>query len=172
MSTTRGVLFVHSAPSALCPHVEWAVGGVFGAPVRVDWVPQPVERSTYRFEYPWTGPTGTAARLASALKGWQRLRFEVTEDATLSTDAHRYAYTPSLGVFHALTSRNGEDGVFLLGDDGSSVTWRAVQRGIQQGGRVQLRGATFGGRVVVLGQQLLDDGTAVRVTGDEARARP
>src|SRR5215218_7956369 len=31
MSTTRGVLHVHSAPSALCPHVEWAVGGIFGA---------------------------------------------------------------------------------------------------------------------------------------------
>jgi hypothetical protein len=108
MSKTRGVLYVHSAPSALCPHVEWAVGGVFGAPVRVDWTPQPVERSTYRFEYTWTGPVGTAAKLASALKGWQRLRFEVTEDATATTDSHRYAYTPTLGVFHALTGRNGD----------------------------------------------------------------
>ncbi|HYI55456.1 MAG TPA: DUF3145 family protein, partial [Microlunatus sp.] len=27
MSTTRGVLYVHAAPSALCPHIEWAVGG-------------------------------------------------------------------------------------------------------------------------------------------------
>jgi Protein of unknown function (DUF3145) len=69
MSTTRGVLYIHSAPSALCPHVEWAVGGVFGAPVRVDWIPQPIERSAYRTEYSWAGPTGTAARLASALKG-------------------------------------------------------------------------------------------------------
>ncbi|MGH3424385.1 MAG: DUF3145 family protein, partial [Nocardioidaceae bacterium] len=25
---TRGVVYVHSAPSALCPHVEWAVAGV------------------------------------------------------------------------------------------------------------------------------------------------
>ena len=24
----RGVLFVHSAPTALCPHVEWAIGSV------------------------------------------------------------------------------------------------------------------------------------------------
>ncbi|MDR3031916.1 MAG: DUF3145 domain-containing protein, partial [Kitasatospora sp.] len=23
--TTRGVLYIHSAPRALCPHVEWAV---------------------------------------------------------------------------------------------------------------------------------------------------
>lgn len=108
MSSTRGVLFVHSAPSALCPHVEWAVGGAFGAPVRLDWVAQPVERASYRAEYSWTGPVGTAARLASALQGWQRLRFEVTEDATLRTESERYSYTPSLGVFHAVTGPHGD----------------------------------------------------------------
>ena len=108
MSTTRGVLFVHSAPSALCPHVEWAVGGVFGAPVRLDWIAQPIERSTYRTEYSWAGLSGTAARLASALKGWQRLRFEVTEEATSGTEGERYSYTPTLGVFHAVTGSHGD----------------------------------------------------------------
>ena len=39
-SATRGVLYVHSAPSALCPHIEWAVGGVLGAPVSPVWTPQ------------------------------------------------------------------------------------------------------------------------------------
>ena len=29
-TATRGVLYVHSSPSALCPHIEWAVGGVLG----------------------------------------------------------------------------------------------------------------------------------------------
>jgi hypothetical protein len=108
MSTTRGVLFVHSAPSALCPHVEWAVGAVFGVPTRVDWIPQPVERACYRTEYSWSGATGTAARLASALKGWQRLRFEVTEEATSATEAERYSYTPTLGIFHAITGIHGD----------------------------------------------------------------
>ena len=108
MSTTRGVLYVHSAPSALCPHVEWAVGGVFGAPVRVDWIPQPIERSTYRTDYSWVGPTGTAARLASALRGWQKLRFEVTEEATSGTEGARYCATPNLGVFHAVTGLHGD----------------------------------------------------------------
>ena len=41
--TTRGVLFVHSAPSALCPHLEWAVGGVLGAAVSLEWSPQPAQ---------------------------------------------------------------------------------------------------------------------------------
>ncbi len=108
MSMTRGVLFVHSSPSALCPHVEWAVGGVFGMPVRVDWIAQPIERSAYRTEYSWVGPTGTAARLVSALKGWQKLRFEVTEEATSGTEGERYSSTPALGVFHATTGIHGD----------------------------------------------------------------
>ncbi|HJQ47708.1 MAG TPA: DUF3145 family protein, partial [Amycolatopsis sp.] len=24
---TRGVVYVHSSPSAVCPHVEWAISG-------------------------------------------------------------------------------------------------------------------------------------------------
>ncbi|MBA3528108.1 MAG: DUF3145 domain-containing protein [Propionibacteriaceae bacterium] len=108
MSITRGVLYVHSAPAALCPHVEWAVGAVFGAPSRLDWAPQPVERSSYRAEYSWTGAPGTAAKLASALKGWQKIRFEVTEEATLTTESARYSYTPTLGVFHAVTGLHGD----------------------------------------------------------------
>lgn len=108
MSSTRGVLFVHSSPSALCPHVEWAVGGAIGLPVRLDWSPQPIERAAYRCEYSWTGPTGTAARLASALKGWQKVRFEVTEEATATSEAQRYSYTPTLGVFYAVTGVHGD----------------------------------------------------------------
>ena len=38
---TRGVVYVHSAPPALCPHVEWAVGGVLDLRVTLDWTPQP-----------------------------------------------------------------------------------------------------------------------------------
>ena len=108
MSTTRGVLYVHSSPSALCPHVEWAVGGLFGMPVRLDWTPQPAERAAYRAEYSWVGGVGTAARLASALRGWQRLRFEVTEEARPGTEGERYSYTPTLGVFHAITGLHGD----------------------------------------------------------------
>lgn len=108
MARTHGVVQIHSAPSALCPHVEWAVGGVVGVPVRLDWTPQPAERASYRAEYAWAGPVGSSARLASALKGWQRLRFEVTEDATAASEAVRYSYTPALGVFHATIGLHGD----------------------------------------------------------------
>lgn len=108
MARTHGVVQIHSAPSALCPHVEWAVGGVVGVPVQLDWTPQPAERASYRAEYSWTGPVGTSATLASALKGWQRLRFEVTEEATARSEGVRYSYTPALGVFHATVGLHGD----------------------------------------------------------------
>jgi hypothetical protein len=108
MSKTRGVLYIHSAPSALCPHIEWAVGGVFSMPVRLDWLEQPIERASYRTDHTWSGPVGTAARLASALKGWQRVRFEVTEEPTATTEGARYCYTPTLGIFHAVTGLHGD----------------------------------------------------------------
>lgn len=108
MSTTRGVLHILSAPSALCPHIGWAVGGVFGMRVNLDWKRQPAERSAYQAELSWEAEAGTAAKIASALRGWQQLRFEVTEDPTATSEGERYCYTPSLGVFHAHTGLNGD----------------------------------------------------------------
>ena len=106
--TTRGVAYVHSAPSALCPHVEWAVGGILGVPVSLSWTPQPVATGAYRAELSWQGTPGTGARICSALRGWARLRFEVTEEPTASTEGARYSYTPDLGIFHAVTGLHGD----------------------------------------------------------------
>ncbi|CAA9345161.1 MAG: FIG01122152: hypothetical protein [uncultured Nocardioidaceae bacterium] len=107
-SSTRGVLYVHSAPSALCPHVEWAVGGVLGVPVALSWTGQPAGHGSYRAELSWVGRPGTAARLTSALRGWGQLRFEVTEEATATSESERFSYTPDLGVFHAVTGLLGD----------------------------------------------------------------
>ena len=85
--TTRGVLYVHSAPRALCPHVEWAIAGVLGTRVSLDWIHQPASPGTWRSEFSWQGQAGTASKLASALRGWQMLRFEVTEDLIMAAVA-------------------------------------------------------------------------------------
>ncbi|MEQ6902063.1 DUF3145 domain-containing protein [Nocardioides sp. YIM 152588] len=107
-SATRGVFYVHSAPSALCPHIEWAVGGVLGVAVSPDWTPQPAQAGTYRAEFSWSGKAGSAASMASALRGWNHVRFEVTEEPTATTEGTRFSYTPELGVFHAVTGLHGD----------------------------------------------------------------
>jgi hypothetical protein len=104
---TRGVLYVHSSLPAVSPHIEWAVAGVLGTPVRLDWQPQPVSPGAVRTEFVWAGEPGCASRLASALRGWP-IRFEVTEDPSAGCDGERYAFTPTLGLFHASTSANGD----------------------------------------------------------------
>lgn len=106
--SARGVLYVHSAPAALCPHIEWAVAGVVGVPVKLDWNSQPAAPGSYRAELNWQGSPGTSGSVASALNGWQRLRYEITEEATPGCDGVRYSYTPTLGVFTAVTSASGE----------------------------------------------------------------
>ncbi|MEU6976343.1 MULTISPECIES: DUF3145 domain-containing protein [unclassified Streptomyces] len=106
--TTRGVLYVHSAPRALCPHVEWAVAGVLGARVQLDWIRQPASPGTWRAEFSWKGQTGTASTLASALRGWQMLRFEVTAEPCPTAEGERYSATPALGIFHAVTGIHGD----------------------------------------------------------------
>ena len=107
-SVTRGVLYVHSTPSALCPHIEWAVGGVLGVAVSPVWTPQPAQQGSYRTELSWTGDAGSAAAIASTLRGWNHLRFEITEEPTASTEGARYSYTPDLGIFHAVTGLHGD----------------------------------------------------------------
>lgn len=107
-STARGVFFVHASPSALCPHIEWAVAGVLGVPVDLSWTPQPAKVGAYRAELSWTGPIGTGSRIASALRGWEHLLFEVTEDATSLCEGARYSFTPELGLFHAVTGMHGD----------------------------------------------------------------
>jgi hypothetical protein len=101
------VLFVHSAPRALCPHIEWAAGRAIDRAVNFDWIDQPVLPGTQRAEFVWEGEAGSGAKIASALRGWEHLRFEVTEDAALGSDGGRWMHTPDLGIFFAQTDAAG-----------------------------------------------------------------
>ena len=106
--SAHGVLYVHSAPPALCPHIEWAVAGIVGAPAGMPWVGQSAAPGALRAELTWHARPGTAGAIASALAGWNRLRFEVTEDSSPGCDGVRHCYTPDLGLFSALTGANGD----------------------------------------------------------------
>lgn len=106
-SIARGVLFVHSAPRALCTHVEWAATEVVGAPLRLLWTEQPAQPGTYRAEVQWQGQPGTGAALTSALGALVQVRFEVTQDPSPDVDGSRWSYTPDLGIFHAPSDVHG-----------------------------------------------------------------
>ena len=106
--SAHGVLYVHSAPPALCPHIEWAIAGIVGAPVSMPWVGQPAAPGALRAELTRQARPGTAGAIASALAGWNRLRFEVTEDSSTGCDGLRHCYTPGLGLFSAVTGANGD----------------------------------------------------------------
>jgi RND family efflux transporter MFP subunit len=63
----------------------------------------------------------------------------------------------------ALTIRDDRSGVFIVSEEGRSVTWREVKVGIRQGGRVQVEGEGLSGQVVTLGQQLVKNGSAITI---------
>jgi len=106
--TARGVVYVHSAPTSLCPHVGWALESVLSRRVALDWTPQPASPRLVRAELSWAAEAGTGARLASALRGWDHLRYEVTEEPSPGVDGSRWSYTPSLGIHHTWVSTIGD----------------------------------------------------------------
>jgi len=72
----------------------------------------------------------------------------------------------------ALTTRADRTGVFVVSGDGRSVAWREVTVGIREGDRVQVEGEGLRGRVVTLGQQLIDDGSSIAIPADGGDAPP
>jgi hypothetical protein len=121
---TRGVVYIHSTPLAVCPHVEWAIARVLSVPVRLEWSTQPVEPGARRAEYVWTGRPGTAGELAGALRQWSMLRFEVTEEPSPGLDGERFMHVPGRGLFRATASANGD---VLLSEDRLRALLRAAR---------------------------------------------
>lgn len=54
------------------------------------------------------GEPGTGAKLASALRGSEHVRFEITEEPSPGCDGSRWSHTPALGIHHTWTSANGD----------------------------------------------------------------
>lgn len=111
---TRGVVYVHSSPAAVCPHVEWALSGALGTPAQLSWIAQAAAPGQLRSECDWRGPAGTASKIVKALKAWPMLRFEVTEQPSEGVDGERFCYAPGLGLWRGRTSANGD---IVVGED-------------------------------------------------------
>ena len=67
----------------------------------------------------------------------------------------------------ALTIRDDRSGIFIISEDGRSVTWREVKVGIRESDRVQVEGQGLSGRVVTLGQQLVDEGSPITIPAEQ-----
>jgi hypothetical protein len=106
-SVTRAVAWIHAVPTAMCPHVEWAIARAVGEPLRLDWSPQPLLPRHQRAEISWVSHPGTAAALASALRPMARIWFEVAEDAS-GVPGERFSFTPGLGLFRAAIDAHGD----------------------------------------------------------------
>ncbi|QRY60960.1 DUF3145 domain-containing protein [Gordonia sp. PDNC005] len=105
---TTGVVYIHASPVALCPHVEWALSSTLNARADLKWSTQDAEPGRMRATVDWTGPVGTGARLANALREWPGLAFEVTENASEGVDGERFSHVPGLGLWRGSISANGD----------------------------------------------------------------
>ncbi|MBM7050899.1 DUF3145 family protein [Rothia sp. ZJ1223] len=104
---TGGYIFIHAAPYALCPHIVWTLQHLMQGSLTVQWSEQPLKAGTVATTIQWQGDQGDSARFASALFTIGNIFFEVTENATATSDASRFMHTPSLGIFHAHTDIAG-----------------------------------------------------------------
>lgn len=111
---TRGVIYIHSSPAAICPHIEWAVAGVLGSKVTMSWTAQPASPGLLRADASWVGQPGDAGKIVSALKAWPMLRFEITEDPSPGYDGERICHLPGRPIWRATTSANGD---VMVGED-------------------------------------------------------
>lgn len=104
-AVTNGSLVIHSAPSALRTHIEWAIKDIFSSNVQLQWRSQPSFVGTYRTEISWRDLAGSGSKLASALASWHYLRFEIFESGAEAGELFRF--TPELGILRNQTDSAG-----------------------------------------------------------------
>lgn len=101
----NGHLTIHSAPSALRQHIEWGINSLLGSPQNFMWRDQPLAVGTSRTALEFRAPRASAAKIATALKNWHYLRFEVHELDQGGGELFRC--TPELGIHRATLDAAG-----------------------------------------------------------------
>lgn len=105
---THGHLTIHVAPKIVLKNVEWSLAEVLQVPISISWQPQPLATASFRGELAWSGVIGSGARLASTLRGWHYLVFELHEAAGNGSDGSLFLYTPELGLFAGAIGPHGD----------------------------------------------------------------
>jgi hypothetical protein len=101
----RGFLTIHSAPSALRHHIDWAIQGVLGHWIKLSWNPQPLMPGTFRTQLEFRAPSGAASEIASLLRSWHYVNFEIIEGNENGGELFRF--TPELGIHRSIVDQSG-----------------------------------------------------------------
>jgi hypothetical protein len=102
---SKGLVFIHQAPSALLAHIEWTISGVCGAPITISWHALPAPG--YRALAVWEAPAGAGAVLATSFMNLKQISFEVIQQDSPDVAGYRWSYTPTLGMFSSATDEAG-----------------------------------------------------------------
>jgi hypothetical protein len=108
MGHSHGSFTIYSAPKAVLSHIQWSINEVLGRPHELKWSPQPLSPGCYRTHVSWSGALGTGAKLASKLRGWHYLKFEVYEAASHGSDGTLFLFTPELGLYRSNIGPHGD----------------------------------------------------------------
>ena len=76
--------------------------------VNLHWIPQPAAMGSLPHGAQLAGRTRDRRPARLVLRGWNHLRFEITEEPTSGAEGARFSYTPDLGIFHAVTGLHGD----------------------------------------------------------------
>jgi hypothetical protein len=104
---SKGLVFIHQAPSSLLTHIEWTISGVCEAPITISWQVLPTPKQGFRALAHWEGPDGSGAVLATSFMNLKQISFEVIQQDSLDVSGYRWSYTPTLGMFSSATDEAG-----------------------------------------------------------------
>lgn len=134
------------------------------ASVETDAFPEESFPATVRRVSPVFESASRQARVELRLENQdRRLKPGMFVRATITLKTADHA---TIVPFSSVTTRDGETGVFVVRADGARVDWTPVRLGVRQGERVQVVGEGIRGRVVTVGQQLVDDDSAITIPGE------
>jgi hypothetical protein len=103
-----GDLRIYSAPRALLRHIEWSLNAIFDETLSLSWVAQHLSAGTHACEFQWRNEKERASKIASTLKSWHFIRFEVREFPLDGGEGVLYRCTPDTGLHQAVTASTGD----------------------------------------------------------------
>lgn len=108
VGSSHGTLTIYSLPRAIATHVEWNISSILGQPLTFKWRTQNLDPGAMKTSMQWSGGRATAQELASMLRGWHYITFEIYQASTGGSDGALYMCTPELGLFTATIGPHGD----------------------------------------------------------------